>query len=71
MRWTEAGRWFSGRFVRVVTADLVIKGHPLPASPAAPRWLVRTVDGAYAAHPPEAVEPADPPSDPRQGGLDL
>ena len=57
--------------MREVTADLTIKGHPLPASPAAPRWLVRTAAGAYAAHPPHAVELADPPPDPRQAELDL
>ena len=68
VRWAENGRWFSGRVVRRVERDLVIKGHHLPASPAAPRWLVETAAGDAAAHPFEAVERADPP-DPRQGEL--
>ena len=68
VRWTEGGRWFSGRVVGRVEHDLLIKGHPLPASPAAPRWLVVTAAGDHAAHPFEAVERVDAP-DPRQGEL--
>ena len=68
VRWTEDGRWFSGRLVRRVEHDLTIKGNRLPASPAAPRWLVVTAAGDHAAHPFAAVQRIDPP-DPRQGEL--
>ncbi len=68
VRWTEHGRWFSGRVVRRVTHDLVIKGRRLLASPAAPRWLVVTAAGDRAAHPPGAVRRLEA-DDPRQGDL--
>lgn len=68
VRWTENGRWFSGRVVRRVDHDLVLKGHHLPASPAAPRWLLVTARGDHAAHPFGAVERCDRP-DPRQADL--
>ena len=68
VRWTERGRWFSGRVVRRVEHDLVIKGHPLPASPAAPRWLLVTAAGDHAAHPFSAVERIAS-KDARQGEL--
>ena len=68
VRWTENGRWFSGRLVRRVDGDMTIKGHHLPASPAAPRWLLVTSSGDYAAHPFAAVERLETP-DPRQGEL--
>lgn len=60
VRWTEHGRWFSGRLVRRVEHDLTLKGHHLRASPAAPRWLVVTAAGDHAAHPFAAVRRADP-----------
>ncbi len=59
MRWTENGCWFSGRVVRRVDHDLTLKGHHLPASPAAPRWLVVTAAGDQAAHPFAVVERLD------------
>ena len=68
VRWTENGRWFSGRVVRRVEHDLVIKGRPLPASPAAPRWLLVTAAGDQAAHPFSAVERIAS-EDARQGEL--
>ena len=68
VRWTEHGRWFSGRVVRRVTHDLVLKGHGLPASPAAPRWLVVTAAGDHAAHPAEAIRRVDG-AEVRQGEL--
>ena len=71
VRWTEGGRWFSGRLVRRLTADVGIKGERLHASPAAPLWLVETASGARAAHPPHAIVPAAPAPDPAQGELDV
>ena len=68
VRWTENGRWFSGRVVRRVEHDVTIKGHVLPSSPAAPRWLVVTAAGDHAAHPFAAVERVST-ADPRQGDL--
>ena len=68
VRWTENGRWFSGRVVRRLDHDLTIKGHVLSASPAAPRWLLVTAAGGQAAHPFAAVERVEV-SDPRQGDL--
>lgn len=68
VRWTEHGRWFSGRVVRRVEHDLTIKGRHLPASPVAPRWLVVTAAGDHAAHLSAAVERSAAP-DPRQGDL--
>lgn len=71
--WTEHGRWFSGRVVRRLTADIAIRGKRLRASPAAPRWMVETAMGARAAHPPEAVVRRRPDladrGDVRQGEL--
>ena len=69
VRWTENGRWFRGRVVRRVDGDLTIKGHRLPASPAAPRWLVVTAAGDHAAHPFDAVERVMASADARQGDL--
>ena len=68
VRWTEHGRWFSGRAVRRLTADVTIKGRRLRASPAAPRWLLVTGAGDHAAHPPECVVRTDE-TDRRQGEL--
>lgn len=68
VRWSENGRWFRGRVVRRLDHDTTIKGHHLPASPAAPRWLLVTARGDHAAHPFAAVERVSTP-DPGQGEL--
>ena len=33
VRWSEGGRWFSGRVVRRVEHDLTLKGHRLRPAP--------------------------------------